>query len=106
MEGNGTHQPKRGTPRATPPEARGIPGIEVAHSVLGYDKVWFTRHAIQRMKQRRVSREQVFSVLERPAKKGLRTQAGRFRWRRNGIDVIFEKWPDKLCIITVIRDAG
>lgn len=70
--------------------------------MLGYDKVWFTRHALERMKQRGVSEQQVFRVLEQPTKKRLKTQAGRERWRRDCVDVVFERWPDKLCIITVM----
>ncbi len=83
-------------------DVRRVPGREVSHSVLGYDTVWFTNHAIQRMKQRRISEAQVFSVLEHPTAKGLKTQPGRERWRRNNVDVVFARWPDKICIITVI----
>jgi hypothetical protein len=82
-------------------------GEEVAHSVLGFNKVWFTRHALLRMKQRHISQTDVFLVLEEPIQKGLKTQPGRYRWRRGtvhhrAIDVVFEKWPDKVCIVTVI----
>jgi hypothetical protein len=69
---------------------------------LGFDKVWFTRHALQRMKQRRVTQSEVFLVLENPTKKGLKTQPGRERWRRNRTDVVFERWADKVCIVTVM----
>jgi len=106
MEGNGSRPPKRVRQAAEPPEVHRMPGIEVARSVLGYDNVWFTRHALQRMKQRNVTQEQVFSVLERPTRKGLSTQAGRLRWRRNSVDVVFEKRTDKLMIVTVIRNPG
>jgi hypothetical protein len=93
--------------RAVSNETRQEPGEEVTYSVLGFDKVWFTRHAIKRMKQRKVSRKEVFSVLEKPTQKGLRTQPGRHRWRKHrtsrlAVDVVFEKWDDKLCIVTVI----
>jgi hypothetical protein len=102
MLGNGKHRRRNPPPRAIPPSVRGIPGEEVAHAVLGFKKVWFTRHAIQRMKQRRVTQAEVFAVLERPTRKGLRTQPDRERWRRDRVDVVFERWADKLCIITVI----
>ena len=102
MEGNGVRRPGRGTPRAIPPETHPIPGREVARSVLGYKKVWFTAHALQRMKQRRVTEAQVFAVLKHPTAQGLKTQPGRQRWRRHGVDVVFERWPDRLCIVTVI----
>jgi hypothetical protein len=88
-----------------------IPGREVAHSVLGFDKVWFTRHALQRMKQRGVLQAEVFLVLKSPTRKGLRTQPNRERWRRRrsskvAVDVVFERWTDKLCIVTVIVIEG
>jgi hypothetical protein len=101
MENNGRR--RRPTPRAIPSRARRVPGIEVAYSVLGVDRVWFTRHAIERMNQRSVTRREVFDVLERPTRKGLRTQPHRQRWRRNRVDVVFERWADRLCIVTVIR---
>ncbi len=108
MGGNG-RQPRRQLPglALAPQLWRHHPGEEVNYAVLGYDKVWFTRHAVLRMKQRRVSREDVFLVLEEPTRKGLNTQPGRHRWRRErtgrrAVDVVFEKWPDKLCIVTVI----
>ena len=103
MEGNGRHRFQR---LPLPPMVTGAGrkrGIEVQRSVLGFDKVWFTWHAIQRMSQRGVTQSQVFWVLENPDKKGLKTQPGRERWRRRHIDVVFQRWPaDKLCIITVM----
>jgi hypothetical protein len=103
MEGNGKHRYRRVSQQAVPPEVSRRPGVEVQRSVLGFDSVWFTRHALQRMKQRGVSEAEVFLVLEHPTKKGLRTQSGRERWRRNRTEVVFERWSDKrLCIVTVI----
>jgi hypothetical protein len=107
MEGNGRRRFRRGTVRAIPPELHRSPGEQVAHSVLGFDKVWFTSHALQRMKQRGISQAEVFSVLEHPTRKGLKTQPNRERWRRNrmrglAVDVVFERWTDRLCIVTVI----
>jgi hypothetical protein len=107
MEGNGKHRRQPIPPRAINPTLHRQPGVEITHSVLGFDKVWFTRHALQRMKQRRVTQEEVFSVLANPTRKGLKTQPGRYRWRKRRnrnfvVDVVFEKWPDKLCIVTVI----
>jgi len=83
------------------------PGREVRCSVLGYELVWFTRHALDRMKQRGVTQAEVLAVLQEPDKKGLKTQPDRERWRKNrsrkvAIDVVFERWPDKICIVTVI----
>ena len=102
MEGNGRRIRQRSEQRAIPPPLSHRPGREVEYSVLSYERVWFTRHALERMKQRGVSEQQVFRVLEQPTKKGLRTQVDRERWRRGRVDVVFTRWPDNLCIITVI----
>jgi hypothetical protein len=106
--GNGKHPLSRVHPIQP---LRHAPGEEVKHSVLGYSRVWFTRHAIDRMNERNVSREEALSVLEHPTQKGLKTQRGRFRWRKKrtagtSIDVVFEKWPDKVCIVTVMVIQG
>jgi len=93
--------------RVIPPETSRQPGKEVAHSILGYSTVWFTRHALTRMKQRGVTQAEVFQVLKSPNRKGLRTQPGRERWRKTrsakyAVDVVFERWPEQLCVVTVI----
>jgi hypothetical protein len=85
------------------------PGEEVEKDILGYHKVWFTWHALQRMKERHVAKSEVYGVLENPTMKGLKAQKGRSRWRkcrdgRRNVDVVFERWSDRLCIITVIAD--
>ena len=59
------------------------------------------------MKNRMIRELQVFEVLRNPIKKGLPTQPHRFRWRgarskQRWIDVVFEKWADQLCIVTVV----
>ncbi len=82
---------------------RSPPGKLVSRAVLTYKKVWFSRHALDRMKQRTVSEEEVFQVLASPDKTGLKTQKNRFRWRKNRVDVVFKKLPDRLLIITVIK---
>ena len=79
------------------------PGKLVARQVLNFKKVWFTSHALDRMKQRGVAEKEVFAVLDNPDKKALPTEPRRFRWRKGGVDVIFEKWKEKLAIITVIK---
>jgi hypothetical protein len=102
MAGSGEHQHRKPVPRVVAAWIQGVPGVEVAHSVLGFDKVWFTRHAVQRMSQRKVTQAEVLGVLARPTRRGLRTQPGRERWRRNRVDVVFERWEDRVAIITVI----
>lgn len=82
-------------------------GVTVEHSVLEFDHVYFTHHALVRMKERRVRQSEVFAVLESPDKKGLKTEPGRERWRKKrsrslGVDVVFERWPTKICIVTVM----
>lgn len=99
-----------GRPRRQSPKFKSLPkgrDVHVSEPILGYKTLWFTRHALERMKQRRVSEAEVFEVLRSPQRKGLPTQGKRDRWRRKriagpSVDVVFEKWPDKLCIITVI----
>jgi hypothetical protein len=59
------------------------------------------------MKQRRVTQAEVFAALRNPTRKGLPTQPHRERWRkkisvRSAVDVVFERWAEKIGIITVI----
>jgi hypothetical protein len=110
MDKNGKQPRLSKLPGISPTKWRKEPGEEVEHSTLG--KVWFTRHALQRMKQRRVAKDEIYSILANPTRKGLRTQPGRFRWRKRRsktfvVDVVFEKWPNKICIVTVmvLRDS-
>ena len=108
---------KRGTNRIRryfPPTGKGAelhprtPGrdVQLSEPILGKDIVWFTRHALDRMKQRGVAEAEALNVLRNPMKKGLKTQPGRQRWRRtvkgDSIDVVFEVWPKKLCVVTVL----
>lgn len=81
--------------------------MHVQSPILGKTTIWFTRHALDRMKQRGVTEKQVFAVLRNPDQKGLPTRPGRRRWRKEGpsgavVDVVFEVWADRLCIVTAI----
>lgn len=81
--------------------------VHVGEPILGFSTIWFTRHALRRMKDRSISQAEVLRTLREPELKRLKTQRGRQRWRRNrsprlAIDVVFEKTTDYLCIITVI----
>ncbi|HEY1785183.1 MAG TPA: hypothetical protein VGG30_06515 [Pirellulales bacterium] len=63
------------------------------------------------MKERGILLPEVLEVLRTPNRKGLSTPAGRLRWRKNrspnsAVDVVFIKWPDKLCIVTSILIVG
>jgi hypothetical protein len=101
--GNGKHHFRRLQQRLRP----GKKGITVERPVLDFDFVYFTHHALIRMKERGVRRSEVFAVLDSPDKKGLKTEPGRERWRKKrskslGVDVVFERWPTKICIVTVM----
>jgi hypothetical protein len=87
------------------PPGRDVP---LDKPVLGKSIVWFTRHALDRLKQRGITEAEVLRVLQQPTHKGLPTTPQRRRWRRAGsarasIDVVFEIWPEKLCIVTVFQ---
>jgi hypothetical protein len=74
---------------------------------LGKHKVWFTRHALERMKQRGINEAEVLAAIRNPTRKGLPTQPHRERWRKTrsrvmALDVVFERWPEKIGVVTVI----
>jgi len=55
------------------------------------------------MKMRGIAEREVIEVLQSPTKKNLPTDPDRERWRRGRIDVVFERWKEKFCIITTFR---
>jgi hypothetical protein len=77
-------------------------------SVRGYDHVEFTRHAVDRMKQRGVTEQQAINAIRSPTRKGLRTQPGRKRFRKirpggtTAVDVVFKELADRILVVTVI----
>jgi len=80
----------------------------IQESVLGCQSIAFDGHAIQRMKDRNVSEDEVLDVLRNPTQTGLPTQPNRFRHRKNSgakswIDVVFEHDPTQIVVITVVR---
>lgn len=78
----------------------------VQESVLGCNSIAFDEHALVRMGERGVSEDEVIEALRAPDQTGLRTQANRFRYRKQlagrKIDVVFEHDPTQVVVITVI----
>jgi hypothetical protein len=77
-------------------------------SVLGFEMVEIVGHALERMKERGISTEEVIATLKNPDETGLPTQAGRKRVRRNktsgsAIEVAYEEYKDRIRVITVMR---
>jgi len=80
---------------------------DVLHeSVLGCSSVGLDEHAVQRMRERGVSEDEVLEVLRNPDVTGLPTQPNRFRYRKTlggrRVDVVFEHDPTQIVVITVI----
>src|SRR5438132_1550456 len=85
-------------------------GLIVNERLLGYEKVELTHHALLRMKQRGISREDAFRAIRKPDQTGLPTAPGRqrVRWNKSvnfSIDVVFDLTDDRVRIITVMRVA-
>ena len=82
-------------------------GERVDQAIHGKDFVYFTRHALNRMKQRRISKDEVYFALRNPTETGLPTQPHRerIRWTRGiaAIDVVFEEREDHYRIITCMK---
>ena len=89
---------------------RGLRGLVFNERLLGYDKVELTRHALVRMSQRRISKDEVFRAIAKPDQTGLPTAPGRerVRWNKSinySIDVVFELGQDRIKVITTMRVA-
>lgn len=83
-------------------------GLILNHRLLGYEKVEFTQHALSRMRQRKITRDDVFRTIEKPDQTGLPTapKRQRVRWNKSinySIDVVFELLPDRVQIVTTMR---
>ncbi len=83
--------------------------VRVIHeNVLGCRTIAFDEHAIKRMNERGVSEDDVVDVLRSPTQTGLRTQPGRFRYRKqfqagHTVDVVFEHDPTQIVVFSVWR---
>ena len=87
---------------------RGLPPLVLNERLLGYDKVELIRHALIRMQQRGISRDDVFQTIRKPDKVGLPTEPGRHRvrWIKSvnfSIDVVYELLPDRVRVITTMK---
>lgn len=83
-------------------------GLTLKRRCLGYEKVHFTGHALQRMSQRSITREDVFHTIENPDAIGLPTAPGTFRvrWEKTdvyGIDVVYAIGTDAIRVVTAIK---
>lgn len=75
---------------------------------LGFDSIHFTVHALDRMKQRRITRDDIYRAIDNPDQDGLPTTTGRerVRWQKTerfSIDVVYEIVFDTIRIITTFR---
>lgn len=88
-------------------------GTIINRRLLGYDKVYFISHALDRTRQRGITREDVFRTIEKPDVTGLPTTPGRIRVRwekstQDGIDVVYELGSGAIRVLTtfqVTKDA-
>jgi hypothetical protein len=97
-----------GSSRGVPPEGKGHKGEWVYRALLDKNKVYFIRHALDRMKQRGVFQNEVFEAIKSPAETDLPTQPGRkrvrwYRSERTAIEVVYEELDDCFRIISVNR---
>jgi hypothetical protein len=86
-------------------------GLTLSRPILGFTFIELTRHSLDRMQQRGVSRDDVFRTIEKPDVTGLPTAPGRarVRWHKtltHAVDVVYDMLPqlDRLRVITVNAD--
>ena len=83
-------------------------GELIEATVRGFELVELTRHALDRMKVRGISINQILETLRNPRKTGLPTQPGRKRFRgalnkARAVDVVFEEKTDRIVVVTVVE---
>ena len=83
----------------------------IRESVRGCRTVAFDKHATRRMKERKVSEDEVLDVLRAPDRTDLKADLGRLHFRKNygpdsWVDVIFEEDPTQIVVISVMREEG
>lgn len=106
MKGNGKPHPH---PTAQPGDGQEwTPGVVVkCQRLRGYLEIEFSQHALEQMKIRQISREDVISTIRTPDLTDLPTQSGRLRFRcyrgtTRAIDVVFEE-HSRLVVVTAMR---
>jgi hypothetical protein len=82
--------------------------VLLTEPIMGYTKIMFIGHAQDRMEDWGLTENDALKTLKSPDATGLPTDPGRERVRRNktaltAIDVVYEKKPDLLRVITVIK---
>ena len=86
-------------------------GRLVKATVGKFNLIEICNHALDRMKGRGVSQDEVIKTLRSPTRKGVPTQPGRKRVRKNrrsseAVDVVYKEGDDRLVVITVIVIRG
>jgi hypothetical protein len=81
-------------------------GKVIRASVLDVHVVEFSYHALERMRTREITEEDVLSAVRNPTKTGLGAEPGNehVRWEKNRrtlIDVVYAKKANRVGIITV-----
>lgn len=84
--------------------------IEVDEPVCGKNRIAFDEHAVKRMKERRVTENQVLATLKSPDISGLPADPGHCRVRRHygshtSIDVVYEEQKTRIVAISALRVA-
>jgi hypothetical protein len=91
------------------------PAFVVERELLGRKRIEFTIHAAERMKERRVTAEQVVEALASTDVEGLPVdQEGgpgspeRFRIRKllgndSALDVVYELWPEAVVVVSTYQ---
>ena len=85
-----------------------VPGIVMECEPLrGVSKVEFTSHAIDQMRIRNLTKEEVLRTIRDPQVTGLPTQKNRQRFRRlrsgkRALDVVFEEHKDRIIVVTAM----
>ena len=83
----------------------------IHEEVLGCETIAFDEHAVERMNERKVTVDKVVEVLKHPDETGLPADLSRERYRKifaDGvrIDVVFERDPTQIVVITVVQRKG
>jgi len=108
MSGNGKRGSRFPISVSLPQIGEKVPGIVIdCEPLRGFTKVEFTTHAIEQMKIRNLTRDEVLKTIRDPQETGLRTQANRQRFRRyrskkRALDVIFEEHEDRIIVVTAM----
>ena len=88
------------------------PAFVVERELLGRTRVEFTIHAADRMKERRVTAEQVVDAIAAPDEEDLpvdqdggvgspdRFRVRKFLGKDSALDVVYELWPEAVVVVS------